>query len=195
MKVGAALVERQATDSENGTGLDSAWSVIRTGLRRDVGARLFDQWLKPARLGDYCPESQTLDLLVATDFSANFVSGQFGDRLRMAWRSAGVGVREVRVRRAPDACGPRLLEVAPSIQTEPVMEEAIVASNFQPRHRLDDFVVGRVARLGFVELVSRRCSFMAARDRAKPICCTVSPRLSPRIRRRPRFSICRPNAS
>ena len=85
MKVGAALVERQATDSEIGTGLDSAWSVIRTGLRRDVGARLFDQWLKPARLGDYCPESQTLDLLVATDFSANFVSGQFGDRLRMAW--------------------------------------------------------------------------------------------------------------
>ena len=149
MKVGAALVERQATDSEIGTGLDSAWSVIRTGLRRDVGARLFDQWLKPARLGDYCPESQTLDLLVATDFSANFVSGQFGDRLRMAWRSAGVGVREVRVRRAPDACGPRLLEVAPSIQTEPVMEEAIVASNFQPRHRLDDFVVGDTNRLAW----------------------------------------------
>lgn len=64
--------------------LESAWTTIRTGLRRDIGARMFDQWLKPARLGDYCPDSQTLDLHFASDFSANFVSGQFGDRLRMA---------------------------------------------------------------------------------------------------------------
>ena len=92
-------------------GLESAWTAIRAGLRRDVGARMFDQWLKPVRLGDYCAESQTLDLLVASDFSANFVSGQFGDRLRMAWRSASVGVREVRLRRATDVPGPRLLEV------------------------------------------------------------------------------------
>ena len=97
MKGKAAVVGRQATEIQDVTGLDAAWTAIRAGLRRDLGARLFDQWLKPARLGDYCPESQTLDLLVATDFSANFVSGQFGDRLRMAWRSAGVGVRDVPV--------------------------------------------------------------------------------------------------
>ncbi|EQB10630.1 chromosomal replication initiator protein DnaA [Sphingobium lactosutens] len=150
MNVRAALVERQATDSENGAGLDSAWSAIRTGLRRDLGARLFDQWLKPARLGDYCPESQTLDLLVATDFSANFVSGQFGDRLRIAWRSAGVGVREVRVRRAPDAAGPRLLEIASLSEADSgVVAKMVVASNFQPRHRLDDFVVGDTNRLAW----------------------------------------------
>jgi len=52
------------------SGLEAAWAAIRAGLRRDIGARMFDQWLKPVRLGDYCPESQTLDLLVATDFSA-----------------------------------------------------------------------------------------------------------------------------
>ncbi len=106
-------------------GLESAWTSIRAGLRRDVGARMFDQWLKPVRLGDYCAESQTLDLLVASDFSANFVSGQFGDRLRMAWRSAGAGVREVRLRRAPVA----------------------IASNFLPRHGFADFVVGETNRL------------------------------------------------
>ena len=149
MKGKAAVVGRQATEIQDVTGLDAAWTAIRAGLRRDLGARLFDQWLKPARLGDYCPESQTLDLLVATDFSANFVSGQFGDRLRMAWRSAGVGVREVRVRRAPDATGPRLLEVVPASDPVDVAAESPVASNFQPRHHLDSFVVGDTNRLAW----------------------------------------------
>jgi chromosomal replication initiator protein len=130
-------------------GLESAWTGIRAGLRRDVGARMFDQWLKPVRLGDYCPESQTLDLLVVSDFSANFVSGQFGDRLRMAWRSAGVAVRDVRLRRAPDASGPRLLEV---VHVEPTMATAdeapvAIASNFLPRHGFADFVIGETNRL------------------------------------------------
>ena len=149
MKGKAAVVGRQAMEIQDVTGLDAAWTAIRAGLRRDLGARLFDQWLKPARLGDYCPESQTLDLLVATDFSANFVSGQFGDRLRMAWRSAGVGVREVRVRRAPDATGPRLLEVVPASDPVDVAAESPVASNFQPRHDLDSFVVGDTNRLAW----------------------------------------------
>ncbi|MEA3541273.1 MAG: chromosomal replication initiator protein DnaA [Pseudomonadota bacterium] len=149
MKGKAAVVGRQATEIQDVTGLDAAWTAIRAGLRRDLGARLFDQWLKPARLGDYCPESQTLDLLVATDFSANFVSGQFGDRLRMAWRSAGAGVREVRVRRAPDATGPRLLEVVPASEPVDVATESPVASNFQPRHDLDSFVVGDTNRLAW----------------------------------------------
>lgn len=134
------------------SGLESAWTGIRAGLRRDVGARMFDQWLKPVRLGDYCAESQTLDLLVASDFSANFVSGQFGDRLRMAWRSAGVAVREVRLRRAPDVAGPRLLEV---VHVEPAgaapADAAIVpvASNFLPRHGFEEFVTDDTNRLAF----------------------------------------------
>ena len=134
----------QADDS-----LESAWTGIRAGLRRDIGARMFDQWLKPVRLGDYCPESQTLDLLVASDFSANFVSGQFGDRLRMAWRSAGPAVREVRLRRAPDGTGPRLLE---AVHVEPitaVSPPAAIASNFQPRHDFAGFVTGDSNHLAF----------------------------------------------
>lgn len=126
--------------------LESAWVGIRAGLRRDIGARMFDQWLKPVRLGDYCPESQTLDLCVASDFSANFVSGQFGDRLRMAWRAAGAGVREVRVRRAPDAVGPRLLEVV-HVEPAPAQPVQRSAANFQPRHAFADFIIGDSNRL------------------------------------------------
>ena len=132
--------------------LESAWDAIRAGLRRDIGPRMFDQWLKAARLGDYCPESQTLDLLFASDFTANFVSGHFGDRLCMAWRCAGVGVREVRLRRAPNAVGPRLLESAPAeapvaIASPPAADAP--ACNFQPRHSFDDFVTGESNHLAF----------------------------------------------
>ncbi|MBJ7444351.1 MAG: chromosomal replication initiator protein DnaA [Sphingobium sp.] len=132
--------------SQADSSLEAAWAAIRAGLRRDIGARMFDQWLKPVRLGDYCPESQTLDLLVATDFSANFVSGQFGDRLRMAWRAANVGVREVRLHRAADATGPRLLEVVP-VEAVAAPAPKPVASNFQPRHGFADFVTGDSNRL------------------------------------------------
>ena len=132
--------------------LESAWDAIRAGLRRDIGPRMFDQWLKAARLGDYCPESQTLDLLFASDFTANFVSGHFGDRLCMAWRCAGVGVREVRLRRAPNAVGPRLLESAPAeapvAAASPPAADA-PACNFQPRHSFDDFVTGESNHLAF----------------------------------------------
>ena len=124
--------------------LESAWNAIRAGLRRDIGPRMFDQWLKAAQLGDYCPESQTLDLL--------FVSGHFGDRLCMAWRCAGVGVREVRLRRAPNAVGPRLLESAPAeepVAATPIPGEGAPACNFQPRHSFADFVTGESNHLAF----------------------------------------------
>ncbi|MGE4322214.1 MAG: chromosomal replication initiator protein DnaA [Sphingobium sp.] len=141
-------------DTSLASALASAWTVIRAGLRRDIGARLFDQWLKPASLGAYCADSQTLDILFASDFSASFVSGQFGDRLCMAWRAAGVGVRDVRLVRAPDATGPSLLRVGrhggdaaqsaddPSSSSPRDAHPVAVAANFEPRHAFDGFVVG-----------------------------------------------------
>ena len=154
MKDIAAVIGRlSGLDTQQNARLENAWATIRAGLRRDIGARMFDQWLKAAQLGDYCPESQTLDLLFASDFSANFVSGQFGDRLRMAWRCAGAGVREVRLRRAPNAVGPRVLEL-PQADADAIAEggsayDQAPASNFQPRHSFDQFVTGETNHLAF----------------------------------------------
>ena len=44
--------------------LEAAWDSIRSGLRRDLGARTFDGWLKPAELGAFEPDSGTLDLVL-----------------------------------------------------------------------------------------------------------------------------------
>lgn len=148
--IAAVVGSSSVQDSHDHARLETVWDAIRTGLRRDIGARMFDQWLKAARLGDYCAESQTLDLLFASDFTANFVAGQFGDRLRLAWRSAGAGVREVRLRRAPNAVGPRLLEMAPLEPQNEAETAPIEAScNFQPRHSFEDFVTGETNHLAF----------------------------------------------
>lgn len=149
----AVIGSLSGPDTQEDARLETVWATIRAGLRRDIGARMFDQWLKAAQLGDYCPESQTLDLLFASDFSANFVSGQFGDRLRMAWRCAGAGVRELRLRRAPNAIGPRVLELV-TAETPVAADVAVAlapapASNFQPRHSFGQFVTGETNHLAF----------------------------------------------
>jgi chromosomal replication initiator protein len=46
------------------TPLSAAWESIRTGLRRDCGARTFDGWLKPAELGSFDPDSGELELVM-----------------------------------------------------------------------------------------------------------------------------------
>lgn len=151
--IAAVIGSLSGLDTQQSARLETAWATIRAGLRRDIGARMFDQWLKAAQLGDYCPESQTLDLLFASDFTANFVSGQFGDRLRMAWRCAGAGVREVRLRRAPNAVGPRVLELhqaeMAAAADSVVTDVQGPASNFQPRHSFDEFVTGETNHLAF----------------------------------------------
>jgi chromosomal replication initiator protein len=162
----AAMAGRQDDQAaEDRARLESVWTAIRAGLRRDVGARMFDQWLKPARLGDYCSDSQTLDILFASDFSANFVSGQFGDRLRVAWRAANAGVREVRLRRAPDATGGRMLEIAAAVPTPEAAVPLAIACNFAPRHDFAGFVTGE----------SNRLAFSAAQAMAAP----ATPRFNP----------------
>ncbi|WP_425516698.1 chromosomal replication initiator protein DnaA [Sphingobium phenoxybenzoativorans] len=141
-------VASEATGEDNAR-IDAAWSLIRTGLRRDIGAKMFDQWLKPARLGEYCSFSQTLDILVASDFSATFVAGQFGDRLRLAWRAANAGVRDVRIIKAPDATAPRLMSVpVEEARTEEQAPAAAAsAPGFRPRHAFASFITGESNQL------------------------------------------------
>lgn len=158
-------------EMENGA-LETVWQSLRTGLRRDVGVRMFDQWLKPLALGDYCAFSGTIELCANTEFSANFVANQFGDRLRLAWRAAGVGVREVRIRRGVGKQAEALAMVAPSagdvmslgetLQGAPLPGESdgdLGLEAFPPfspardslnlRHSFDEFVIGDSNRLAF----------------------------------------------
>ncbi len=152
--------------------LEAVWQSLRAGLRRDVGVRMFDQWLKPLALGEYCSYSGTIELHATTEFSANFVANQFGDRLRLAWRTAGIGVRDVRILRgAGKRSEPTFMTVTSAGESMPLGElaagEASIRESdddiglaafppFSPardalnlRHSFDEFVIGDSNRLAF----------------------------------------------
>jgi len=121
--------------------LEAAWESIRTGLRRDLGARTFDGWLKPAELGAFEPDSGTLDLVMPSQFMADWVRSHFGERLSLAWKTVLPIVRDVRVMAAADAPRPAPLLILE--ETPPPAERDPDAPNFDPRYRFETFVVGK----------------------------------------------------
>ena len=124
--------------------LEAAWDTIRAGLRRDCGARTFDGWLKPAELGAFDLELGELEIVMPSQFMADWVQGHFGDRLKLAWRTVLPIVRDVRVVAAAD--GPR---PAPLLILEEIPEPPAAAPgagrrpSFDPRYRFESFVIGK----------------------------------------------------
>ena len=132
----------QLDDSNVVAPLEAAWESIRTGLRRDLGARTFDGWLKPAGLGGLDPDSGTLDIVMPSQFMADWVRSHFGERLSLAWKTTLPLVREVRIVAAADAPRPAPLLVLEEIPAGPA-ERDPSAPNFDPRYRFESFVVGK----------------------------------------------------
>src|SRR3546814_9363201 len=101
------------------------WPRVAEGLRRDLGVRTFDHWLKPVRFADYCTLSGVVTLETASRFSANWINERFGDRLELAWRHHLPSVRSVLVR-AGNATAERgaVMAATPPLPTfEPRSEE------------------------------------------------------------------------
>jgi len=139
--------------------LDKAWEQLRAGLRRDLGTRLFDQWLRPLALGSFCESTGTLDLVAPTEFGANYVASNFGLRLKLAWRMLVPAVDEVRVVHRAGSWRPA--PVAGQLADDPVRvatvsadkankgAEPIGTDGFKPRHDFASFVADDSNRLAF----------------------------------------------
>jgi len=121
--------------------LEAAWDSIRTGLRRDLGARTFDGWLKPAELGGFEPDSGTLDVVMPSQFMADWVRSHFGERLTLAWKTVLPIVRDVRVIAAADAPRPAPLLILEEVPAP--AERDPNAPKFDPRYRFETFIVGK----------------------------------------------------
>ena len=132
------------------TPLVAAWDMIRTGLRRDCGARTFDGWLKPAELGEFDPETGALDLVMPSQFMADWVRSHFAERLALAWKSTLPSVREVRIVACEGGLkSARLL----TLEEAPVDADARTAlttnshvhprPRFDPRYSFAHFVIGK----------------------------------------------------
>ncbi|MBA2466895.1 MAG: chromosomal replication initiator protein DnaA [Sphingomonas sp.] len=122
--------------------LEAAWESIRSGLRRDLGARTFDGWLKPAALGAFEPNSGALDIQMPSQFMADWVRSHFGERLTLAWKTVLPIVREVRVVAVADAPRPAPLLILEEMPAAPPQRDPS-APNFDPRYRFETFIVGK----------------------------------------------------
>ena len=125
--------------------LEAAWETIRTGLRRDCGARTFDGWLKPAELGAFDGDAGELEIIMPSQFMVDWVQNHFGERLALAWRNVLPIVRDVRIIASPDGPKPAPLLVLEDIPAAPATaaERDPSAPNFDARYRFDTFVVGK----------------------------------------------------
>ncbi|HEY0165333.1 MAG TPA: DnaA/Hda family protein, partial [Sphingomicrobium sp.] len=122
--------------------LEAAWESIRGGLRRDLGARTFDGWLKPAALGVFEPNSGSLEIQMPSQFMADWVRSHFGERLTLAWKTVLPIVREVRVISAPDGPRPSPLLILEDVPAPPPARDPS-APNFDPRYRFETFIIGK----------------------------------------------------
>ena len=87
---------------------DADWQTISSGLRRDLGAQIYGQWIRSITLGDFCDLTGTLELLLPSDFSASWVSDHYADRLRLAWSRTNSSVKQLKIRTRP---GPPRVEL------------------------------------------------------------------------------------
>ncbi len=142
MHLGASESCQELAESKIAAPLEAAWDSIRTGLRRDLGARTFDGWLKPAQLGALDPDSGTLELLMPSKFMADWVASHFGDRLTLAWRATLPLVRGVTIIASADAPRPTSLLILEDVPAAPG-ERDPAAPNFDSRYRFESFVVGK----------------------------------------------------
>ncbi|MDT9599997.1 chromosomal replication initiator protein DnaA [Sphingosinicella rhizophila] len=134
--------------------IQSAWEMIRSGLRRDCGTRTFDGWLRPIALGDFDPDTATLRLELPSQFMADWVQTHFSERLGLAWRTTLPMVRHILI--GVGANAPRTAAVveipAPAEADEPSAAKQngnLYSGALEPRYRFENFVVGKANEVAF----------------------------------------------
>jgi len=121
--------------------LAADWNEISEGLKKDVGAQIHSQWIRPIRPGAIDVTTGTLELHLPSEFSANWVNERFADRLALAWKIVRPEIRQLRITAAPrhqDA--PRLRSTgsisAQIIAAEPAPLAPRSAPGAAPAHRI-----------------------------------------------------------
>ena len=125
---------------------DADWHNISSGLRRDLGAQVYGQWIRSISLGDYCDLTGTLELLLPSDFSASWVSDHYADRLRLAWSSTNSSVKQLKIRTRPGAPRVELLRASTHAEravAQETSETEATRSALDPRMTFANFVKGQ----------------------------------------------------
>jgi chromosomal replication initiator protein len=143
----ANMTQATAANGRLETGrLESDWQAISSGLRRDLGAQIYGQWIRSITLGDFCDLTGTLELCLPSEFSASWVSDHYADRLKLAWAATNNAVRQIKVRTRPGAARVEMLR-GTGVNERPaaahINEVLPVRSALDPRMTFANFVRGQ----------------------------------------------------
>ncbi|MEK6541472.1 MAG: chromosomal replication initiator protein DnaA [Pseudomonadota bacterium] len=136
--------------------LDRLWTDIATGLRKDIGARVFDQWIKHVRPLGFDEANGELRLSAPSSFTAEQIESRFADRLRMAWQMHlpdVVAVRVVAVQASTVArarLAPAATSTAQAIATRPTLDDKFTFSTFV-QGRSNILALGAARRMAAAE--------------------------------------------
>jgi chromosomal replication initiator protein len=123
--------------------LTPAWETVRGTLRTSMGARSFDQWLKPVSVSRYCEADRAVELTLPSEFMASWVRSHHAARILQAWKAEMPEVREVRILVSSDAAQSVVaMPSEASPRAEPFVETPEL-SRFDPRLTFDRFVLGQ----------------------------------------------------
>ncbi len=127
--------------------LDQDWQSISSGLRRDLGAQIYGQWIRSIELGDYCDLTGTLELLLPSDFSASWVQDHYAERIRLAWRATNPLVKQLKIRTRPGAV--RVEKISDEESSAKVKRPAPERTALDPRMTFANFVRGQTNVLAY----------------------------------------------
>ncbi len=142
-------------DSNGAADWAADWNEISEGLKKDLGAQIHTQWIRPIRPGSFEPGSGMLALHLPSEFSANWVRDRFADRLALAWKIVRPEVRAVTIAAAPrdaDLARPRTATLAqpvlaPAPRPAPAMSGNRVS--LDPSQLFAGFITGQTNVLAF----------------------------------------------
>lgn len=166
---GETIASEKLTSAKIQSDFENSWDHICSGLRRDLGAQIFGQWIKPMRLARFDVESGKLHFELPSEFAANWVRDHYADRLALAWKNSHADVSEI-VFSAKDGAA-RIAEVKRSSSTEMTGQNApAMVDKFRldldPRMTFEEFIAGNSNVLAL-----NAAQTMAAAD--KPLFCPL----------------------
>ncbi|MFN2259106.1 MAG: chromosomal replication initiator protein DnaA [Parasphingopyxis sp.] len=148
--------ETDDPESEAAKPFEAAWEAIRSGLRRDLGPRTFDHWLKPMKCIGFDEESGMIKLELPSHFMADWVREHYSERLRFAWRATVPSVRDIAVDAAAGSSRPALFivgeeEVLPPTEqlTGTRNSDDSIGTPLEMRYTFPNFVTGAANEVAF----------------------------------------------
>jgi len=130
----------------------AAWARVRAALRVETGDRNFDTWLAPLAL--LAANGDRVTLAAPSAFLADWVAGNFADKLRLHWVGQRPGTRQVVVTvqqgmAVGSATGTAAATTtATSVLVAPLAGAAI-SLPVEARYNFDNFIVGKSNELAY----------------------------------------------